>query len=99
MTHNPKVDGPLMKLIPLLADIASNKEAIREILMGVYIAGINDGRDEVDGLLTSVINDIAPIVAKHVLKDAVGVKDALDAFVARRCVITSDGTEVSRVVH
>lgn len=98
MTGAELLESKLAEMLPMLADIAKNEQALKIILLGLYDAGVKDGRASIEGMLQSVLTDLAAIVSAHVTKDALAVKAALDDFVARRCEIFGANPE-ARSVH
>lgn len=93
-----KFSADMEALIPMLAKYADHKGDIKDLLYSFYKAGFVDGKETVEGMLKSVISDIALIVALHVKKDALGLKAALDDFVANRCIV-SGATVETRSIH
>lgn len=61
-----KFSADMEVLIPMLAKYADHKDDIKDLMFRLYKAGFVDGKETVDGMLKSVISDIAPIVALHV---------------------------------
>lgn len=94
-----RFNADLDQLITVLADHADKKDEIKGLILSLYQAGFADGSEVMESMIKSIISDVAPIVALHVKKDAVGLKAALDDFVARRCVVTGDITIKTHSVH
>lgn len=98
MSQADKVYKTLRESISMLADFAKHEDALHDALMGLYDAGVADGKAQMEGVLKSVISDVAIIVTMHVKKDAVGLKSALDDFVANRIILTGATVE-TRSIH
>ena len=86
-------------ILPILRDLQVRDEAVKDVLIDLYVAGINDGRDQLNGLLEQITKDMSKIVVAHMAADALGVKAALDEFMQRRVVVMHGGQPAQGKVH
>lgn len=88
MTPSEKVSKTLPEMLPLLADYAKHEDALLAVLMGLYDAGVTDGKAQMNALVEKAAADVAAVVAAHIRRDVPGLVAALDSIVARCYPVT-----------
>ena len=83
MTGAELLESKLAEMLPMLADIAKNEQALKIILLGLYDAGVTDGKAQMNQALDRAAADISAVVGAHARRDVPALVAALDSIVAR----------------
>lgn len=74
-------------VLPVLRNPAVDDESLKELLIGLYKAGLHDGQAKVESLLRQITEDMAQIVVAFIDKDAERLATAVGEFVERRVIV------------
>ena len=83
MNQADTVKSKMVEMLPMLADFAKNEEALHAVLMGLYDAGVTDGKAQMNQALDRAAADISAVVGAHARRDVPALVAALDSIVAR----------------
>lgn len=83
MNQADTVKSKMVEMLPMLADFAKNEEALHAVLMGLYDAGVTDGKAQMNVVLDRAAADISAVIAAHVRRDMPALVAELNGIVAR----------------
>lgn len=86
-------------VLPILRDQNVGNDAIQDILIDLYKAGVNDGSAKANGLLQQITKDMTHIVMAYLSRDAEKLAAAVGAFVERRVIVNAVGDTANRTRH
>ena len=73
--------------LPILRDQNVSDDALKDVLIDLYKAGLCDGRAKVEPLLRQITQDLTDIVVAFLAKDTEGLAKAVGEFVDRRVLV------------
>lgn len=74
-------------VLPIIRDQKISDEALKDVLIDLYKAGLCDGHNKVEPLLRQMTEDMTQIVVAFLAKDAERLAAAVGEFVDRRVIV------------
>lgn len=84
-------DTAALNLDAALRDKNVSDEALKDILIELYKAGLCDGHDKANGLVAQITQDMTQIVVAFLARDGAALAKAVGEFVDRRVIINVVG--------
>lgn len=78
-------------VLPILRDKSVSDEALKDILIDLYKAGLCDGHDKANGLVAQITQDMTQIVVAFLARDGEALAKAVGEFVDRRVIVNVVG--------